>query len=171
MSKLLDCRYRGGDRRVIQLTADLDQGWHDLGGEWGFDDSGFLNYEIGSRFECRLRFVAHAPENWGSRTKFPASEYLTRLALGNNGVMIHGAGLLVDVPLDQPWHPGQSEPGESEPDQPSIHEAEPAFYSVETPDGKIEYSLEVRLAMVGVSRKFKEHEYAWGKGFAWTGGA
>jgi len=38
MSKLLDCRYRSGDRSVMQLSADLDQGWRDLGEAWGFDD-------------------------------------------------------------------------------------------------------------------------------------
>ena len=161
MSKLLDCRYRSGDRSAMQLSADLDQGWRDLGGAWGFDDSGFLNYEIGSKFQCRLRFVAKAPEGWESRTKFPVSEYLTRLALGNNVVAIHGPRLMVSVPLDQPWGP--------EPEHPSIYEAEPALYAADTSDGRIEYGLEVWVSLEGASRKFVLDNSEAGRGWIWTG--
>jgi hypothetical protein len=166
MSQKLDCRYTGGDRRVIRLTADLDQGWQDLGSEWGVDSSGFLNYEIGSKFQCRVRFVAKAPETWASRTAFPVSEYITRLSMGNNGVMIWGSSLLVDVPLDQPWRPAADDP-----EQPSIYAAEPSLTSIETPDGKIEYQLEVWMTHEGIVRRFAKHDYAWGSGFAWSGRA
>ena len=161
MSKLLDCRYRSGDRSGIQLTADLDQGWRDLGGEWGFDDAGLLNYEIGSKFQCRLRFVAKAAEGWESRTKFPVSEYLTRVALGSNVVMIHGAGLRVNVPLDQPWGSG--------PEQPSMHEAEPALYAADTADGRIDYGLEVWVTLEGTSKKFVWNDSDRGDGWVWLG--
>ena len=161
MSKLLDCRYRGGDRGVMQLSADLDQGWRDLGEGWGFDDSGFLNYEIGVKFQCRLRFVAKAPEGWESRTKFPVSEYLTRQALGSNIVTIHRSWLMIDVPLDQPWG--------SEPDHPSIYEAEPALYAADTPDGRIEYGLEAWVSLEGASRKFVLDNSEAGSGWIWTG--
>ena len=164
MSKILDCRYRGGDRSVIQLTADLDQGWRDLGGVWGFDDSGFLNYEIGTKFQCRVRFAAKASESSEGPAKFPVSEYLTRLELGKNGVTIHGPWLMIDVPLDQPWHPG-----EDAPDQPSIYAVEPAFWSDQTADSPIEYEIQMWIALDGPTRRFVRHKYDWGEGFALAG--
>jgi hypothetical protein len=164
MSQSLDCRYTAGDRRVVRLTADLDNGWQDLGEAWGFDGSGFLNYEIGVKFQCRLRFVARAPETWETRKKFPASEYITRLAFGTNGALLSGSYLYVDIPLDQPWRPG-----ESEPDQPSVYSCEPSLFSAETADGKIEYKLEAWAAITGPTKRFVRHKYDWGEGFAWVG--
>ena len=164
MSQVLSCRYTDGSRQVIRLMADLDQGWHDLGGEWGFDGSGFLNCEIGARFQCRLRFAAKAPEIWDTRTKFPASDYLTRLRFGNNVAMVYRAALAVDVPLDQTWRPG-----EDEPDRPSIYAFEPSLYVADTVDGKIEYQLQVWVAVEGQTKKFVAHQYDWGQGFTWIG--
>jgi hypothetical protein len=164
MSKILDCRYTGGDRAVIRLTADLDAGWQDLADEWGFDGSGSLNYEIESKFQCRLRFVAKAPEWWETRTRFPASEYLTRLSFGWNVVMVYGSRLIVDLPLEQPWRPD-----ENETDCPSIYGFEPSLYSEETTDGKIEYQVQVWVTLHGSTKKFVRHEYDWGEGFAWMG--
>ena len=164
MSQVLGCRYTDGSRQVIRLTADLDQGWHDLGGEWGFDGSGFLNYEIGARFKCRLRFAAKAPETWDTRTKFPASDYLTRLRFGNNVAMVYRANLAVDVPLDQVWRPG-----EDMPDQPTVSAYDPSLYVTDTADGKIEYELKAWIALEGRTKKFVEHQYDWGQGFAWVG--
>jgi hypothetical protein len=164
MSQVFGCRYTDGSRHVIRLTADLDQGWHDLGGEWGFDGSGFLNYEIGARFQCRLHFAAKAPETWETRTKFPISDYLTRLRFGHNVAMVYRASLAVDIPLDQPWHPGQDAP-----DQPSMYAFEPSLYSMDTADGKVEYQLQVWIALDGSSKKFVKHLYDCGEGFAWTG--
>jgi hypothetical protein len=164
MSQVLDCRYSDGSRRVIRLTADLDQSWRDLGGEWGFDGSGFLNYEIGVRLQCRLRFTAKAPETCEARTKFPASDYITRLAFGNNGAMLYGASIIIDVPFDQAWRPCDDEP-----DQPTVYAYEPLLYSVDTADGKIEYQLQVWVAVEGPTKRFVKHEYDWGQGFAWVG--
>src|ERR1700733_4601786 len=101
MSRVLGCQYTSGSRQAIRLTADLDPGWHDLGREWGFDDGGFLNFEIGARFQCRLGCVARSPETWQARTEFPASDDRTRLRAGSNLAAVLRANLIVDVPLDQ----------------------------------------------------------------------
>ena len=164
MSQVLGCQYTSGSRQVIRLTADLDQGWHDLGRGWGFDGSGFLNYEIGARFQCRLRFAAKVPETWDTRTKFPASDYLTRLRFGNNVAMVYRANLAVDVPLDQAWRPG-----EDQPDQPAVYADEPLFYVADTADGKIEYQLQMGIVVDGQTKRFVKHPYDWGQGFAWVG--
>jgi hypothetical protein len=164
MSQVLGCRFTDGSRQVVRLTAGLDQDWHDLGGEWGFDGSGFLNYEIGARFQCRLRFAAKAPETWETLTKFPVSDYLTRLRFGNNVAMVYRANLAVDVPLDQAWRPG-----EDEPDQPTVYAYEPSLYVADTADGKIEYQLQMCVAVDGQTKKFVAHQYDWGQGFAWIG--
>ena len=120
-----------------------------------------MNYEIGSKFQCRLRFVAKAPAGWESRTKFPASEYLTRLAIGTNVVMIYGAGLRVNIPLDQPWGSG--------PEQPSMHEAGPALYATDTADGRIDYGLEIWVNLEGTSKKFVWNDSERDDGWAWVG--
>jgi hypothetical protein len=164
MSQVLGCRYTDGSRQVIRLTADLDQGWHDLGGEWGFDGGGFLNYDIGVRFQCRLRFAAIAPETWEARTKFPVSDYLMRFGFGNNVAMVYRAALAVDVPLNQTWHSS-----ESKPDQPTASVYEPSLYVADTADGKIEYQLQMWVAVEGRTKKFVAHQYDWGQGFAWVG--
>jgi hypothetical protein len=164
MSRVLGCQYTSGSRQAIRLTADLDQGWHDLGREWGFDGSGFLNFEIGARFQCRLRFVAKAPETWQARTKFPASDYLTRLGVGNNLAIVYRTNLIVDVPLDQAWRPG-----EDRPDQPAVYAYEPSMYVADTADGKIEYQVQMWIVVDGQTKKFEKHPYDWGQGFAWVG--
>jgi hypothetical protein len=164
MSKILDCRYTGGDRAVLRLTADLDVGWQDVGDHWGFDGTGALNYEIGSKFQCRLRFVANAPESWETRKRFPASEYLTRLSFGWNVAMVYGSRLIVDLPLEQAWRRD-----EIEPERPSIYCVEPSLYSEETADGKIEYQIQAWVSLHGATKKFVRHEYDWGEGYAWMG--
>ena len=166
MPQVLDCRYTSGDRNVIRLTADLNLGWRNLGDAWGFDRSGFLNYEIGSKFRCQLRFAAQAPEAWETRTKPPQFDWLSRYWLGNNLAMIYGPSLVVDVPLGQEWRRADDEPH-----HPSIYAFEPSLFSVETADGEIQYQLQLWAALHGPTQKFARHEYDWGDGFAWVGRA
>lgn len=160
----LECGYAGTNRDMIRLCADLDRGWRELGGKWGFDGQDFLPSEGDSKFRCRVRFIEKAPSTWESRRTFP-ERYLNPITFGNNLVSLQGMKLEVDIPLAQNWAPTN---GSNR--RPSIYEMSENVFEVETIDGVINYRLQVWVVFHGQSKMFVKEERELGDGFAWVGG-
>jgi hypothetical protein len=161
----LDCGYAGANSDIIRLCADLDCGWRELGGKWGFDEQDFLPSEGDSKFRCRVRFIEKAPSNWESRRTFPERYLLNPITLGNNLVSLHGTKLEVDIPLTQDWVSTNDSNR-----RPSIYVMKEDVFEVETIDGVLNYRLQVWVVLHGQSRMFVKEERELGDGFAWVGG-
>lgn len=160
----LECGYAGREKEKINLCADLERGWTNLGRFYGFDYQAFLDYGE-SKFRCRVRLVEKAPLEWESRKTFHDRFLLEPLELGNNLVSLHGMKLEIEVPLKQYWAATNDVNR-----RPNIYEISEDIFSIETPDGVISYRLQIWVVLHGQSRMFVRDQYEQGDGFAWTGG-
>jgi hypothetical protein len=160
----LECGFAGREREKIRLCGDLARGWRNLGQFWGFDEQDYLEYGE-SKFRCRFRVVAKAPDSFSSRKTFPERYVLDPIKVGECSVSLHGLKLELDVSLAQPWRPTNDANR-----RPSVYEIEEDAFIVRTPEGDIYYRLQVWLVLHGQSKMFVKDEYEWGDGFAWIGG-
>ena len=161
--ELLECGYAGANKDIIRICADLDHGWTNLGGAWGFDKTDYLEYGE-SKFRCRLRLVEKAPGSYESRKTFP-ERYFDPIKIGSIFVSLHGKKLEVDVPLAQPWTPTNDVNR-----RPSIYEIGEDIFYIKTEDGNINYRLQIWVVLHGQSKMFVQDQREWGDGFAWIGG-
>jgi hypothetical protein len=162
---LLECGYIGAKKDVIELRADLDAGWRNLGRYWGFDGTNSLDYGDKSKFSCRLRIVAKAPDSWESRRTFPERYLPEPVGFGNGLLRLNGTKLNVEVPLEQAWRPTKDLNR-----RPSIYEIDDDIFVVNTNEGSISYRIQLWVVLHGPSSMFVRDEYDWGDGFAWIGG-
>ena len=165
---LLDWRYAGRDKDTLQLTADLDRGWKLLEKKgnkpdyWGFDKAIFLPDRSDPEFWCHLYVVALRPVTWESVRKFPGTDCSREL--GHNSVLVTRSTMILNIPLLNVWQPTNNS------DKQWIYEKGERLFSITTPDGVIEYRVQLWVVAYGTRRIFVQTEYEWGDGFAWIGG-
>lgn len=145
------------------MVADLDGGWRELTKGWGFWAEDNLDYRDESKFQCRLYFLAKAPDSYESRKTFHERYLLEPIRRGRISISLHGMNLEVDVPLTQGWRRDKN-------GRPLIHEIEEDVFSVETSEGSINYRLQIWVTFFGRSSMFVPDQREWGDGFAWVGG-
>jgi hypothetical protein len=164
---LLDWRYAGHQKDIIQLSADLDRGWGHLEKKgrkpdyWGFDRQIYLPGKSEPEFWCHLYVVALGPITWESVRTFPGT--VCRCELGYNSVSVNGSRMVVDIPLLNAWRP-TNESGRER-----IFENEPLF-SITTPDGVIRYRVQLWFVNLGPRHMLVKPEYEMGDGVALVGG-
>ena len=142
-------------RSCIQLTADLERGWKNLGKYWGFDKQIYLPYSRESKFRCRIRVAAHTTLACESYN-FPSIEWD-----GKDGVHtfhIKDHRLRVIVPLNQPWTPTK------------LKSHNPCLYLEKVQRFDCEYSFRIWIVHHGPGQMFVKDEYEHGDGHALTGG-
>jgi hypothetical protein len=161
----LECGYAGANKEIIRLRADLERGWRNLDGPWGFDEQDYLLYEGESKFRCRLRLAEKAPRTWESRKTFHERYSAEPLRLGNNAVSLHGMKLEVDVPFAQSWAPTNDSNR-----RPSVYEIREDVFCIETTDGNVKYRLQLWVVLHGRSKMFVKDERELGDGFSLAGG-
>lgn len=173
---LLDWRYTGHQKDIIQLSADLDRAWGPLEKKgskpdyYGFDKQIYLPdksepefwcHKSEPEFWCHLYVVALGPVTWATVRIFPGT--VCNCELGQNTVSINGSRMVVDIPLLNTWRP-TNESGRER-----VFENEPLF-SIATSDGVIRYRVQLWLVNLGPRRMLVKPEYERGDGVALDGG-
>jgi hypothetical protein len=159
---LLDCRYAGGQKEIIQLSTDLQTGWEDLGKNWGFDKTVKLPYLSESYFRCRLRVAALVPDKRESARIFSGDEL--SCVLGQNSVLVNGPKMEVNIPLSNTWRPTRDS------GNPIVYEIGDPLFSLTVVDETIGYRVQLWVVLHGPRNMFVRDQYEWGDGFAWIGG-
>jgi hypothetical protein len=163
----LDWSYVGREHDRIQLHANLERGWRDLekpgkkNSYWGFDESIRAEYRMSAYFRCRLYVVALAPRSWPGVQDAPTAIFNGKL--GSNSISINSSTMVVDIPLMQPW--SLSKQG-----RPLVYEMSDRLFQATTPEGIVNYRVQLWVVYHGEESMFAKSEYEWGDGFAWIGG-
>jgi hypothetical protein len=166
---LLDWRYTGPHKDIVQLNADLGAGWRYLEKRgrkrdyWGFDKQIYIPDRSEPVFWCHLYFVALGPVAWESVRTFPGTECF--LELGHNSISIDGAKMEVNIPLSyNTWNPTQDS------GRLGIYVFKEPLFSITTPEGDIEFRIQLWFVHHSPRSMSVKHQYEWGDGFAWIGG-
>jgi hypothetical protein len=72
--------------------------------------------------------------------------------------------MVLNIPLLNVWQPTNNSGRQR------IYENGERLFSITTPDGVIEYRVQLWVVAYETRRIFFQTEYEWGDGFAWVGG-
>jgi hypothetical protein len=162
--ELLQVGYAGKEKDRIELVADLERGWRNLGARWGIDEQVFLDARgEDSKFRCRIRFVCEQGVPSGAAKLSPTGS--AAVSLDGNEIRLESSRLIVSVPLAQRWLPTQNKSR-----NPSIYVDGSGLFRQHAESGEVSYRFQMWVVLHGQSHMFGEDKHEWGDGFAWVGG-